>query len=149
VPIPCRSFAIVAVLLVGACASSASGSGDYGVSAVQFQDFVVPDGMSLVDRYHESYSGEAAGWRFGHFEYVGQTQLQDACSHLLQRMPQHMWRLASDESPDESQRAMKFERGRFCADYKLERKDGVTYMVVDYRTQVGSALNPQSPSEHQ
>lgn len=125
---------LTGLLLLGACATSESV--DHGVSSVQFQDVAVPDGMKLVDRFHESHSREVAGWRYGHFEYVGQAQLQDACSHVLQRMPQHMWQLALDESPDASVRRLRFERGRYVADYTLQRVDGVTHMKIDYTTQI-------------
>lgn len=129
----------MALLLLGSCAATGDGKdGDRGVSVVQFQDVVVPDGMTLVDRFYESHSREEAGWRFGHFVYVGQPQLQDACAHLLQRMPQHLWRLASDETPEEATRKLRFERGRYVADYTLQRVDGVTHMVIDYRTQIES-----------
>ena len=135
----CASVALLGLLVLGACATSeGENSGDRGVSAVQFQDVVVPDGMALVDRFHESHSREESGWRFGHFEYVGQPRIEDACSHLLLRMPQHSWRLAADETPDEQTRRLRFERGRYVANYTLQRLDGVTHMVIDYRTEVAS-----------
>jgi hypothetical protein len=131
--------AFAVILVLAACASTeTTGSGDHGVSAVQFQDVVVPDGMALVDRFHESYSREEAGWRLGHFEYVGQPRVEDACSHLLLRMPQHHWRLASDETSEDKTRKLRFERGRYVAKYTLQRIDGVTHMVIDYSTEIPS-----------
>ncbi len=134
-----RPLTLAALLILGSCASTeGTGDGDRGVSAVQFQDVVVPDGMKLLDQFHESHSRETGGWRFGHFEYIGSPPVQDACAHLLLRMPQHLWRLATDESPTDSTRKLRFERGRYVADYMLQRIDGVTHMVIDYQTQIES-----------
>jgi len=107
-----------------------------GVSAVQFADIVVPSGVHMVDRFHESHSKEEPGWRHGHFEYVGSTSIEEASSHVLQRMPQHNWRLVSDEQPNESTRRLRFERGRHLVNYSLQRVEGVTQMVVDCSTQI-------------
>lgn len=133
-----RAFLAMTVLcLLCGCKTPATGPGD-GVTALQFPDAVVPNGMNLHDRYHESNSAESAGWRFGHFVYTGQTHVQEACSHLLLRMPQHGWSLAADEQPDDATRILKFTRGRYCADYTLHRQDGITEMVIDYRTETPS-----------
>jgi hypothetical protein len=108
---------------------------DHGVNAIQFQDVAVPADMRLHDSYHESHSREEAGWRYGHFLYTGQPRLEEACEHVLQRMPQHAWTLVSDTSPAENTRKLKFARGRYTAEYIVSRQDGVTQMVVDYRTE--------------
>jgi hypothetical protein len=130
----------LAPLLCGIMVACASQDGamveDLGVSAVQFQDYVVPEGMNIHDRNHESYSREEAGWRFGHFVYTGQTRVDDACSHLLLRMPQHSWRLVTDEQVDPTTRKLRFARGRYVVDYVLKRQDGATEMVIDYKTQI-------------
>ena len=124
-------------LLFAACESTETNhSGDLGTSAVQFQDIVVPQGLKLVERFAESHSREAAGWRYGHFEYVGQTTIQEACSHLLDRMPQHSWQLVSDKSDDPKTRHIQFKRGAYVVDYRLERNFGETHMVVDYDTKI-------------
>ncbi|GAB4135958.1 MAG: hypothetical protein Fur0037_00080 [Planctomycetota bacterium] len=130
-----RELAIVtALLLPCSCKTPATNPGGDGVTAIQFPDAVVPDGLTLHDRYHESSSAEAPGWRHGHFVYTGQTHLDDACAHLRSRMPQHGWTLTSEDRPDEATRRMAFSRGRYRADYYLHRKDGITEMVIDYRT---------------
>lgn len=129
-------IALSLLCILCACKTTSTepaGEGD-GVAAIQFADAVVPDGLNLHDRYPESNSVEASGWRYGHFVYTGQTHLQEACSHILARMPQHGWTLASDEQPDESTRKLKFTRGRYATDYTLRRQDGITEMVIDYRT---------------
>ncbi|MEQ1631402.1 MAG: hypothetical protein ABL997_03450 [Planctomycetota bacterium] len=130
-------FSILLAFGCGACQSvETDHSGDLGTSAVQFQDLAVPAGMKLVERFHESHSREAGGWRYGHFEYVGQTTLQEACSHLLDRMPQHGWAPVVDDASQATVRRLQFKRGSYVVDYRLERIDGETHMVIDYDTKV-------------
>lgn len=129
-------LALLSIFLLAACRSPDAKESETGVAAVQFADMVVPDGLLLRDRYHESYSREEAGWRFGHFVYTGQPRVDEACAHLLLRMPQHLWKLEADEQPDETSRKLRFSRGRYVADYLLSRQDGLTQMVVEYRTEI-------------
>src|SRR5712691_8766055 len=103
-----------------------------GVSAIQFQDIVVPDGLKLRDSYHESYSIEETGWRLGHFVYSGLPHLEESSAHVISRMPQHSWSLLADEKTDESTRKLRFARGRYFADYSFRRQDGITQLVIDY-----------------
>lgn len=131
--------ALVALLglVLAACESTEiQHSGDLGTSAVQFQDVVVPTGLKLVERFAESHSREAAGWRYGHFEYVGQTTIKEAADHLLERMPQHSWQVAADNASDPQLRHIQFKRGAYVVDYRLERIHGETHMVVDYDTKI-------------
>jgi hypothetical protein len=124
--------------LVVACKSSetAQRGPESGVSAVQFQDLVVPDGMRIQETNHESHSREEQGWRFGHFVYSGQPKVEDACAHLLLRMPQHQWRLVQDQQESTTARRLRFARGRYSAEYRLDRQDGVTQMTIEYRTEI-------------
>jgi hypothetical protein len=105
-----------------------------GVSAVQFQDVVVPTGLRLRSGAHESYSREEASWRHGHFEYVGPTDVRAAADYVRERMPQHSWAKVQDTAPTEASFQLRFERGIYRADYNLTRSDGATVMVVDYTT---------------
>jgi hypothetical protein len=105
----------------------------YGVSAVQFQDVVVPDGLRLVDDAHRSYSREESSWRQAHFEYIGQVDLSLSASYVRERMPQHSWAKVKDESGETSTHLL-FERGIYLADYTFTRAEGATIMVVDYTT---------------
>jgi hypothetical protein len=123
-------------LLAPACKSTKpTAAPDDGVSAIQFQDIVVPSGMKLQESNHESHSMEASGYRMGHFLYEGMPKVEEASSHILQRMPQHNWTLVSDEKLDEMTRKLKFSRGRYVAEYTLHRQDGVTNLVIDYKTE--------------
>jgi hypothetical protein len=134
---PHRIIRLALLGLFAACATPDGSPGDdFGVTAVQFQDIVVPDGMTLLNRRNESHSREEPGWRYGHFEYTGQPRVDDACAHVLLRMPQHSWRLVADEQPDEATRRLQFVRGRYVAEYTLERRQGLTRMVIDYRTDI-------------
>ncbi len=127
------ALALLAALTLTACAAT-DPSGANGVSAVQFQDVVVPNGLRLKDAGHESYSRDEAGWRQGHFVYTGQIDLATAASYVRERMPQHSWAKVHDEEAAETGLRMRFERGIYKADYSFSRSDGATMMVVDYAT---------------
>ena len=119
-------------LMLAACQSEPGAT--FGVDSRQFQDVVVPAGFRLNDGAHESYSREDASLRQGHFLYAGSLPIDDAASYVLQRMPQHSWRLVHQDSSEEAGVHMRFERGVYAADYVLSRVDGRTQMVVDYST---------------
>jgi hypothetical protein len=141
------AFAIVLSAGLTSCKSAANQSSGAGVSAIQFQDVVVPSGMTLQDNYHESWSLEEAGYRSGHFVYRGASRIEDASAYVLDRMPQHAWSLTADETKEKS-RVLRFSRGVYEAEYSLQRVEGITQMVVEYRTGLatnGSAQNPAQP----
>lgn len=133
-----RSVSCVA-LVVCAVALSSCASPDpataYGVSAVQFQDVVVPAGMTLRDSAHESHSRVEAAWRKAHFIYTGQPSVQAAVAYVRERMPQHNWTMVTEEQMEEGGVKIRFERGVYSAEYVLSRTEGATLMVVDYDTQ--------------
>lgn len=139
-----RSGAILAkvvalAVLVGAPAMMLSGCAsepqpDETVTASQFKDVVVPDGLRLVDDAHQSHSVEAANWRLGHFVYAGTMRRDDAVNYVRQRMPQHNWVLAGEEAVDDNTTRLRFTRGHYAAEYKFVRFEGRLQMVVDYRT---------------
>jgi hypothetical protein len=124
--------------LAGCQTADANHNGDLGVSSVQFQDIAIPAGLKLVERFHESHSREVAGWRFGHYEYVGQTTMPEACAHVLERMPQHDWKVVVDDASQANARHLQFKRGAYVVDYRLDRIDGQTQLVVEYDTQFES-----------
>ncbi len=123
--------AVIAVL--GSCAADLPREND-GVSASQWKDVVVPAGLRLLDRAHESHSVDSAGWRMGHFVYTGNVAREDAASYVRQRMPQHNWELVADERVDENTTRLRFLRGHYSAEYTFTREEGRTQMVVDYQT---------------
>jgi hypothetical protein len=122
------------MLLLVTMASCATDPASDGVTAVQFQDVVVPTGLRLKDANHESYSKQEVDWRHGRFEYVGQTAVQAAADYVRERMPQHSWTKLKDETDDEAVVRIRFERGIYRADYTFNRSEGTTVMVVDYST---------------
>lgn len=124
---------LVLLLGVAACRATENG-GEDGVSAVQFQDVVVPSGLRLIDGSHESASREIAGWRQGRFVYQGDTRIEDAIAYVRQRMPQHNWEATGSENLEPPGCKLHFARGIYSAEYTFERREGVTQMVVDYRT---------------
>ncbi len=128
------AFAVTGLLLLaGGCETSAKSAGD-GVNATQFQDMVVPAGLRLRDRGHESYSRQEAGWRMGHFVYEGTTGIDEAMGYVRQRMPQHSWNMVADELAADQVARLRFERGIYSAEYTFQRREGSTQMVVVYQT---------------
>jgi len=128
------AFAVTGLLaLTSGCETGADRAG-YGVNATQFQDMVVPAGLRLRDRGHESYSRQEAGWRMGHFVYVGATGVEEAAGYVRQRMPQHSWKMVSEDVTADQVARMRFERGIYSAEYTFQRRDGSTQMVVVYNT---------------
>ncbi|MBX3462633.1 MAG: hypothetical protein KF830_05650 [Planctomycetes bacterium] len=119
--------------LLGACQSEAN-QANHGVAATQFQDMVVPAGLRLRDSANESYSRQEASWRLGHFVYEGTGSVEAAVNYVRQRMPQHNWSKVRDEVAEGEVSHLGFERGIYSADYTFQRRDGITRMTVDYRT---------------
>lgn len=131
-----RGLLVAAALLAIAAVPAACATGgdlDTGVSAVQFQDMVVPLGFTLLDKTHQSHSRVEGEWRMGNFHYQGQLLVADAASYIRQRMPQHNWTLETEQL-DEKGGKLLFARGRYTAEYTFLRQEGSTQMVVDYRT---------------
>ncbi len=124
---------LVATALFAAC-QSPDPAQDHGVSAAQFQDVVVPSGMTLRDDAHESHSRDDAGHRQAHYVYTGPPSVQDAVAYVRQRMPQHSWTIVSEENSEDTGVRLRFERGIYRADYSFTRSEGATVMVVDYST---------------
>lgn len=127
------AFGVLATVLLGAC-QSPDPSREHGVSAVQFQDVVVPSGMQLRDEAHESHSRDDAGHRQAHYVYIGQTRVEDAIAYVRERMPQHSWAVVSEDKNEDTGVRIRFERGIYRADYSFTRTEGSTLMVVDYST---------------
>jgi hypothetical protein len=106
------------------------------VTAVQFQDVVVPSGLRLRDEAARSWSREDASWRHGHFEYTGQVDVQTAADYVRARMLQHNWTKTQDKTVADVGLSMQFEREIYQAVYTFSRSEGVTVMVVEYTTNI-------------
>ena len=46
------------------------------------------------------------------------------------------WQLSTDDASQVAVRHLQFKRGTYVVDYRLERIDGETHMVIDYDTKV-------------
>ncbi|MCR9244436.1 MAG: hypothetical protein NXI31_05350 [bacterium] len=125
--------AIVVGLLLTGCQGLPRGKD--GVTAVQFRDMVVPDGLHVVDNAHQSHSVEAASWRMGRFVYTGKVRAEEAASYVRQRMPLHSWKLVQETKPQPTQTRLRYERGYYSAEYTFTRRGGHTQLVVDYTTE--------------
>ena len=122
-------------LLLSAACQTPEAKHAFGVSAVQFQDVVVPSGFKLRDAGHESYAREEAGWRHAHLVYSGAVKIEEAMGYVRQRMPQHNWTALTEETLPDSGIRLRFERGVYSADYTFSSsREGSTQMVVEYKT---------------
>jgi hypothetical protein len=126
------AFAMVAGAFAGCGAADPSLA--HGVTAMQFQDVVVPDDLMLRDSEHESWSRDDAGWRQGHFVYTGQARVDVAAGYVRERMPQHGWVAEGEQQLEDGSLQLRFLRGDYAASYTFNRKNGATSMVVDYAT---------------
>ncbi|MCA8976474.1 MAG: hypothetical protein KDC98_17270 [Planctomycetes bacterium] len=110
--------------------------GKDGVTAIQFQDMVVPAGLCLIDDAHQSHSVEAASWRYGRFVYTGMVKPAEAASYVRQRMPLHAWQCVRDVTTpgDRSSTTQRFERAHYVAEYCYTRIEGQTQLVIEYDT---------------
>lgn len=107
---------------------------NHGVSNAQFSDIPVPAGMKLLDHQNQSHSVQAGDYRFGEFVYTGSIPLHDASSYMMQRMPQHNWKLVADEVPTPESRMLRFERGNYVAECRFLRESATTRMDVKVTT---------------
>lgn len=129
--------ACFALLLVAGCQGRPFGAGpepDYGVASTQYGDIPVPDGMKLLNHPSTAHSGEAGDWRYGDFIYQGSPSLDDASRYMVLRMPQHSWKLVSEDVPTPNSRVLRFERGIYAAECRFVRESATTRMEVKYRT---------------
>lgn len=126
------AFLLTFCMVATSCQIGSGGSS--AVGSRQFKDVVVPAGFQLRDREHESFSREEATWRHGRFIYSGRDQVDSASAYVQRRMPQHSWKLVSQEAVDENGVRLRFERGIYSADYMISKREGLTQMVVDYST---------------
>jgi len=128
---------LASIAWFGACAGPLP-PGEDGVTAVQFQDMVVPAGLRLIDDSHQSHSIEAASWRHGRFVYSGTVRLADAADYVRERMPQHNWTLVEDAvsggQPDSVTTTLRYQRGYYATEYTFSRAEGRTHLVVRYET---------------
>ena len=123
---------IAALAVLAACQGLPRGQ--EGVTSVQFQDVVVPDGLHIVDSAYQSHSIEAASSRFGRYVYSGAVRAEDAASYVRERLPLHNWTLVHEDTKNSDQTKLRFERGYYVQEYLFTRRDGRTEMVVDYTT---------------
>lgn len=136
-PKVCSARVAPAVLLLalGACLGSArDGTTEQasGLSPVQLADIPVPDGMKLRDSLNESHSYEVGTFRVADLQYFGNVPLTEVASYLRDRMPQHGWRLVSDNLAGEAE--LVFDRRPHRATCRIWNDGSVTRLHVGVRT---------------
>lgn len=124
------TFGAMLLAALSACETTGN-SGEYGVTATQFSDVVVPSEMKL--RENQSHSRDDGGTRVAHLVYSGQARVEDVESYLRLRLPSHSWQLVAETKIEEGI-VMKFERDVYSVQYSVVRSEGATLMTVDYAT---------------
>ena len=132
---PLGALLSVMALLASGCETPAEAltPTDDGVSALQFRDIPVPDGMQLAERYHASDSLQIGSYRYANFKYTGAMPMAAVSDYLLERWPQHSWELVDQESSEMAQK-LSFRRGRYIADCSLDSSESRTELNVTLRT---------------
>lgn len=130
--------AVLAALALASCqAPRAGGAPESGVTALQFQDIPVPDGMTLRESPRYSHSREVGEYRYGDFVYVGLVPIADVSAYLQERMPQHSWQLMDHQSDEKGNEKLVFRRGHYTAECSLTRTEQkTTRMDIDVRTRL-------------
>lgn len=107
-----------------------------GVSALQFVDVPVPDGMHLNERRHRSDSVTVGEFRYANFVYTGSVPIAEVGDYLRERMPQHSWTLTADSTEEDGRQSLSFRRGKYTADCQVKRAKGEsrTTLTVEVRT---------------
>jgi hypothetical protein len=127
-------FVFLAVVAAGCAGAAASDrEPDLGVAAIQFADVPVPAGFHLVGPGHLSHSFEAAGFRYGDFEFTGPMSVSAASTYLKDRMREHGWELRGQEAVDRGEE-LRFARTPYETTCRLWRDDTSTRLKVAVRT---------------
>jgi len=123
----------VAALLLGSCQTPAerAKTSDDGVSAIQFEDIPVPDGLRLQERAHSSDSLELGEYRYANFSYVGGVPVAEVSSYLRDRMPQHKWTLLAEETDPDGNDTLSFRRGKYTAECRLQHEESSARTTLD------------------
>ena len=102
--------------------------------AVQPRDIPVPAGMELKTYNHASNTLEVGEYRYADLVYEGETPAIQVASYLLQRMPQHSYRLVSDERIAKDHLKYVFERGPYRTECIIRGLEFWTRLEIRLRT---------------
>lgn len=138
-------------ILFGACTGmhrDGTAAEASGLTAVQFRDVPVPDGMVLQTGLNESHSYEAGRFRFADLYYYGNLPVAEIAEYMKRRMALHGWQLVEEtggrpaeasagagDDPATARSETLFERApnRVRCEVWLD-SSGVTRMHVEVRT---------------
>ena len=107
---------------------------DDGVTAAQFSDIPVPDGMWLNEQNHVSDAVVMGEYRHANFQYRGQIAVAEVTGYLRLRMPQHRWELIGEETEKSGDEVLRFRRGKYVAECYVAKLQAYTEMNISVRT---------------
>ena len=125
-------LAVVAAVLLPGCIIDADSHPDI-VNAVQPKDIPVIDGMDLKTHLLASDTLEIGDYKYANLVYEGVVPVVQVAAHLLERMPQHSYRLVGEDRSRDLER-LEFQRGRYTAVCTIRRDEYVTRLEIELRT---------------
>lgn len=123
---------LAALALAPACETPAAP--DDGVSAIQFADIPIPDGLKLHEHNHVSDAVVVGSFRHANFTYSGTIPVAEVSAYLRDRMPHHRWHLIDEETDTSGGENLRFRRGKYVAECRLAKVESITEMNVSVRT---------------
>ena len=127
-----HKLCIVAAAL--ALLTSCQTNTDFGVHSVQPRDIPVPRGMALDTHLNRSNSLEVGDYRYANLVYRGSTPTMQIGAYLKDRMPQHSYRLTSQERTDDRTEQFVFVRGTYTATCTVRRLERQSELEIRLRT---------------
>ena len=123
---------VVAAVLLPGCIIDADSHPDI-VNAVQPKDIPVISGMNLKTHLMASDTLEVRDYKYANLVYEGEVPVVQVAAYLLERMPQHSYRLVSQDRSDNLER-LEFQRGRYTSVCTISREDYRTRLEIKVRT---------------
>lgn len=123
-------------VLLGACTGmNRDGSTEQasGLTAVQFADIPVPDGMKLQTGLNESHSYESGQFRFADLFYFGNLPTAEVTDYMKRRMALHGWQLIDEKTGERSELVFVRRPNRVRCEVWVDNSS-VTRMHVEVRT---------------
>lgn len=135
-----RSLLFAAGLALAACTPTRLLDRKIAVSVEQFQDLPVPADFRLREDRHQSHSQRIGSeYRYADLVYAGNEEIDDVVSYVIERMPQHAWKLISRQGETTADQVLTFERDVYNARYRVWRTESATMLSVELRTRLRQA----------
>ena len=109
-----------------------------GIHVVQRAFPPVPAGMKLQTFGRKSASLEFGDYKYLDLVYEGKLSVEKVTSFLMDRLPDHAYKLEQQEHRGEGQEYLLFRRGRFTSECTIRRTEYLTRLEIRVRTHPGT-----------